>query len=64
MKYITLLLAFTSTALAQPPVITTVVNGASLLFWQNLGPLQPDRFHRNEANTRLTELTRDWRWRS
>ena len=31
---------------------------------QNLGPLQPDRFHLNEANTRLTELTQGWRWRS
>ena len=31
---------------------------------QNLGPLQPDRFNLNEANTRLTELTQGWRWRS
>ena len=31
---------------------------------KNLGPLQPDQFSLNEANTRLSELTESWRWRA
>jgi hypothetical protein len=31
---------------------------------KHLGPLQPDRFSLNEANTRLTALTQNWRWRA
>src|SRR5215470_1017978 len=31
---------------------------------KKLGPLAPDRFDLKAANTRLTELTQGWRWRS
>jgi hypothetical protein len=31
---------------------------------QKLGPLEPDRFSLQEANTRLNERTQGWRWRA
>jgi len=31
---------------------------------QKLGPLEPDRFSLQEANTRLSEWAQGWRWRA